>query len=194
IYDETYDCFVYDGNEHVSAVEWYEEFPETIVIVNSMSKTYAMTGWRLGFSIGHEALIKKLSSIQSHSTSNPSSVSQQAAIEGLTGPGDFVEEMIHAYGARRSWLVPQLSSLPGFSCDPPGGAFYVFPRVDDLYGKGEIVDSSSLATFLLDRARVAVVPGVAFGNDAHVRISYATSLENLKTAIGRIREALEEVW
>lgn len=194
IYDETYEYFVYDGNEHVSAVEWFGDYPETIVIVNSMSKTYAMTGWRLGFAIADESLTKSLSSIQSHSTSNPSTISQYAALGGLTGSQDSVEEMIQAYGARRSWLVPQLSSLPGFSCDPPGGAFYVFPRVDDLFGKGEIIDSRSLATFLLDRARVAVVPGIAFGNDAHVRISYATSLKNLQEAVGRIREALEAIW
>lgn len=194
VYDETYEYFVYDGNEHVSAAEWFGQYPETVVIVNSMSKTYAMTGWRIGFALAPETLVKALSSIQSHSTSNPSSISQYAAMEGLRGSQDSVEEMINAYSARRSWLVPQLSALPGFSCDPPGGAFYVFPRISELFGKGGITDSSSLATFLLDEARVAVVPGIAFGNDEHIRISYATSLDQLKEAVRRIREALESIW
>ena len=194
IFDETYEYFVYDGLEHVSAAEWMGQYPDTIVLVNSMSKTYAMTGWRIGFAIGAEPLIKAMSNIQSHSTSNPSSISQMAALEGLTGPQESVEEMIKAYSARRSWLVPQLSSLPGFSCEPPGGAFYVFPHVAELYGKGGIADSTSLASFLLDKARVAVVPGIAFGNDDHVRISYATSLDKLQEAVRRMQAALDEVW
>ncbi|MBW3671675.1 MAG: pyridoxal phosphate-dependent aminotransferase, partial [Acidobacteria bacterium] len=194
IYDETYEYFVYDGNEHVSAAEWIGQYPDTVVIVNSMSKTYAMTGWRIGFAIADQPLVKAMSSIQSHSTSNPSSISQHAAIEGLTGSKESLEEMIDAYSMRRSWLVPQLSSLPGFSCEPPGGAFYVFPYVADLFGKGEITDSTSLSSFLLERARVAVVPGIAFGNDEHVRISYATSLEKLQEAVQRMRQALEEIW
>ncbi len=194
IYDETYEYFVYDGNEHVSAAEWFHQHPGTVVIVNSMSKTFAMTGWRIGYAIADEPLIKAMSSVQSHSTSNPSSISQYAALEAIKGGRESIEEMINAYSTRRSWLVPQLSSLPGFSCDPPGGAFYVFPHVADLYGKGGVTDSTSLTSFLLDRARVAVVPGIAFGNDDHVRISYATSLEKLQEAVTRIREALEQIW
>lgn len=194
IYDETYEYFVYDGNDHVSAAEWFGEYPDTVVIVNSMSKTYAMTGWRIGFAIADQPLVKAMSSIQSHSTSNPSSISQHAAIEGLTGSRESLEKMIEAYSRRRSWLVPQLSSLPGFSCEPPGGAFYVFPHVGGLFGKGDITDSTSLSSFLLERARVAVVPGIAFGNDEHVRISYATSLETLQEAVQRMQQALEKIW
>jgi aspartate aminotransferase len=192
--DETYDHFIYDGHTHVSAAIWMEEFPETVVVVNSMSKTYAMTGWRIGYAIGDVELMKKISSIQSHSTSNPSSISQFAAIAALQSGDEPLREMMRAYSERRSWLIPQISSIPGFSCDPPGGAFYIFPQVSDLYGREGIRDSSTLAEFLLDRARVAVVPGIAFGHDEHVRISYATSMEKLHESVNRMRKALEEIW
>jgi aspartate aminotransferase len=139
-------------------------------------------------------LMRRISSIQSHSTSNPSSISQFAAIAALRSGDESVREMMRAYSERRSWLIPQISSIPGFSCDPPGGAFYVFPQVSDLYGREGITDSSTLAEFLLDRARVAVVPGIAFGNDEHVRISYATSMEKLHESLNRMRTALEEIW
>jgi aspartate aminotransferase len=192
--DETYDHFIYDGHTHASAASWMEEFPETVIVVNSMSKTYAMTGWRIGYAIGDVELMRRISSIQSHSTSNPSSISQFAAIAALRSGDESVREMMRAYSERRSWLIPQISSIPGFSCDPPGGAFYVFPQVSDLYGREGITDSSTLAEFLLDRARVAVVPGIAFGNDEHVRISYATSMEKLHESLNRMRTALEEIW
>jgi aspartate aminotransferase len=194
ISDETYDRFIYDGHTHFSAASWIGEFPETVTVVNSMSKTYAMTGWRIGYAIGDAELMRGVSSIQSHSTSNPSSISQFAAIAGLQSGDESLNEMMRAYSERRSWLIPQISSIPGFSCDPPGGAFYIFPQVSDLYGREGITDSSTLAEFLLERARVAVVPGIAFGNDEHVRISYATSMENLHEAVNRMRGALEEIW
>lgn len=191
IYDETYDYFVYDGEQHVSAAEWIEEFPETIVIVNSMSKTWAMTGWRLGFAIGHPETIRVIGNIQSHSTSNPSSIAQKAAIAALEGGEESIHVMLRAYQERREWLLRVLEEVPGFHCEPPGGAFYVFPRVSELYGREGVTDSVSFAAFLLEHARVAVVPGEAFGNDEHIRISYATSLETLAQGITRIREAIE---
>jgi len=189
IFDETYELFVYDGLKHVSAISWLDRYPETIVVVNSCSKTFAMTGWRVGYSVAHPELIAAMGKIQSHSTSNPCSISQVAAIAALKGAGDEVEAMYAAYVERRAWLVPALNAIEGIDCTPPDGAFYVFPRISDLFG-GQVTDSSSLATFLLDEARVAVVPGAAFGADDFIRISYATSMDALREGVSRIENAV----
>lgn len=190
VYDETYELFVYAGNQHVSAAKWFEEYPETIVIVNSMSKTFAMTGWRLGYAVGHPDIITALGKIQSHSTSNPSTIAQMAAIEAINGSDADVKRMYQAYCERREWLVPALEAIPGMCCAEPDGAFYVFPDVREFYGRGGISDSQSFANYLLDEARVAVVPGAAFGNDGFVRISYATSMERIREGVSRIAEAV----
>ena len=191
IYDETYELFVYEGNRHASAMQWFSESPENIIVVNSMSKTYAMTGWRLGYAIAHPEIVAALGRIQSHSTSNPSSISQAAALEALRGDESDVKKMYEAYCERRAWLVPALNSIPGFCCADPDGAFYVFPDVSAFFGKGGIHDSQSFANFLLDEARVAVVPGSAFGLDEFVRISYATSMERILEGVARIESALK---
>lgn len=190
LYDETYEQFVYDGAEHASVAPWFDELSPGMVIVNSMSKTYAMTGWRIGYAIAAEVIVKALGKIQSHSTSNPASISQYAACDGLRHGDPDIERMIEAYGERRGWLVPALRQIPGFECAPPGGAFYVFPDVSSHY-RDEISGSVDFTRFLLDEARVAVVPGAAFGNDAHVRMSYAIELDRLKEAVERIRAAVE---
>jgi len=190
--DETYEFFVYDDEKHVSAASWLNEAPSNIVVVNSVSKTYAMTGWRIGYAIGHPDLVKAAGKLQSHSTSNPGSVSQWAALEAIEGNDDALGVMIAAYRERRAWLVPALQEISGFSCPAPGGAFYVFPRVSDLYG-GAITGSNAFADFLLEEARVAVVSGIAFGNDDHIRISYATSMESIKEGVRRIREAVRKL-
>jgi aspartate aminotransferase len=191
VFDETYELFVYEGNEHASAARWLERYPETVIVVNSMSKTFAMTGWRLGYAIAHPEVISALGKIQSHSTSNPSTIAQHAALEALTGAtaGD-VTRMYDAYCERRAWLVPALNGLPGICCADPDGAFYVFPDIRSYFGKRGIVDSQSFATYLLDEARVAVVPGGAFGADEFVRISYATSMDRLREGVDRIGTAL----
>ena len=193
IFDETYEFFVYDGNAHVSAMKWFTSYPETIITVNSMSKTYAMTGWRLGFAIAHPEIVSAIGKIQSHSTSNPSSIAQYAAVEAMRGGDREVRRMYEAYVERRAWLVPALDEIPGFECPPPDGAFYVFPRVSALFGRRGIVDSSSLAAYLLDEARVTVVPGSAFGNDEHIRISYATSMDRIEEGVRRIKAAVEKL-
>jgi len=193
VFDETYEIFVYDGKKHVSAIQWFDRYPETIIIVNSMSKTYSMTGWRLGFAIAHPELITALGKIQSHSTTNPSSISQAAAIEALRSAGPEVQKMYDAYRERRAWLVPALNEIDGIECPAPDGAFYVFPYVKALYGKMGVTDSGSLASYLLDQARVAVVPGSAFGEDDHIRISYATSLDRIQEGVRRIRAAAERL-
>lgn len=193
VFDETYELFVYVGAKHVSAMSWFEKYPENIVVVNSMSKTFAMTGWRLGYAVAHPEIIAALSRIQSHSTSNPNTIAQAAAIEALGGDDTAVRRMYEAYAERRGVLVPALNEIEGLCCADPDGAFYVFPEVKGLYGKGGIHDSNSFATFLLDEARVAVVPGIAFGNDDCVRISYAASMERIREGIHRIAEAVRKL-
>jgi aspartate aminotransferase len=193
VYDETYELFVYDGNEHASAAKWLEEFPETIIIVNSMSKTFSMTGWRIGYALAHPEIIRALGKIKGHSTSNPSTISQHAALEALNGVDEDVQRMYEAYRERRAWLVPALNALPGVCCADPDGAFYVFPDISASFGKSGITDSQSFADYLLDEARVAVVPGSGFGADAFVRISYATSMERLREGVGRMDVALRNL-
>jgi len=193
LFDETYEFFVYHGAQHVSAMRWFNEHPETVIAVNSMSKTFAMTGWRLGFAIAHPSVISAASKIQSHSTSNPSSISQAAALEALTHDAPEVEQMHQAYSERRAWLVPAINAIDGLRCSDPDGAFYLFPEVKSVYGRGKIRDSNGFAQYLLDEARVAVVPGIAFGSDDHVRISYATSMERLREGIRRIDAALRNL-
>lgn len=197
VFDETYELFVYDGNEHASAAKWLEEFPETVIIVNSMSKTFSMTGWRLGYALAHPQIISALGKIQGHSTSNPSTIAQHAALEALAGvPGvveNDVQRMYAAYRERRAWLVPALNAVPGICCADPDGAFYVFPDVSAHFGKAGITNSQSFADYLLDEARVAVVPGSGFGADSYVRISYATSMERLHEGVRRMDVALRRL-
>ncbi|HEX9459172.1 MAG TPA: pyridoxal phosphate-dependent aminotransferase [Thermoanaerobaculia bacterium] len=193
MFDETYEFFVYDGAKHVSAVRWFEDYPETIVTVNSMSKTFAMTGWRLGYGIAHREVITAAGKIQSHSTSNPSSISQAAALDALGGGEEEVRRMWEAYRERRAWLIPAINAIEGVRCAPPDGAFYIFPEVKSYFGRGGVRDSQTLADYLLEEARVAVVPGSAFGSDDHVRVSYATSMERLLEGVRRIESALTKL-
>jgi aspartate aminotransferase len=153
-----------------------------------------MTGWRLGYAVAHRELVAAASKIQSHSTSNPSSISQAAALEALTGNHEAdVKRMWQAYAERREWLIPAINGIDGFCCTHPDGAFYIFPEVKAFFGKGGIHDSQSFANYLLDEARVAVVPGAAFGSDEHVRISYATSMERLQEGVRRMAAALHKL-
>jgi len=189
IFDETYEFFVYDGAKHASAIRWFAEYPETVIVVNSLSKTFAMTGWRLGYAVAHPELIDAAAKIQSHSTSNPSTIAQAAAVEALNGGEDEVRKMYDAYVERRAYLVPALNAIDGIRCAEPDGAFYVFPDIRALLGRGGIHDSQAFANFLLDEARVAVVPGLAFGADGFIRISYATSMERIKEGVERLSRA-----
>jgi aspartate aminotransferase len=193
MFDETYEFFVYDGAKHVSAGRWFDEYPETVVCINSMSKTFAMTGWRLGYAIAHRDVITAAGKIQSHSTSNPSSISQAAALEALNGGDDEVRRMWEAYRDRRAWLIPAINGIDGLCCAHPDGAFYIFPDVSAFFGRGSVRDSQTLTNYLLDEARVAVIPGSAFGSNDHVRISYATSMERLQEGVRRIESALRNL-
>jgi aspartate aminotransferase len=187
--DETYERFVYDGGRHASAATLAAEFPETVVLVGSFSKTYAMTGWRIGYAMGPPAVIRAVEQVQSHATSNPTSFAMVGALEALRRGGPSIERMIAAYQERREFLVPRLNALPGFRCRPPDGAFYAFPHVTGAFGPGR-ESSTALAEFLLEEARVAVVPGEAFGSDEHIRLSFACSLAALAEGLDRMATAL----
>lgn len=189
ISDEIYEKLLYDGAEHVSIASMGKEIKERTVVVNGLSKSHAMTGWRIGYAAGPADIIKAMTKVQSQSTSNPTSIAQAAAVEALTGPQDFIKTMLAEFDKRRKYLVEELNSMPSVKCLMPTGAFYAFPNTSGLYG-GRFKSSSDLAMYLLDEAKVALVPGDAFGDDSFVRISYATSLEDIKNAVERIKEAL----
>jgi aspartate aminotransferase len=191
IYDETYERFTYGGAEHASAAALAAEFPETIVLVGSFSKTYAMTGWRLGYALGPRTVIAAAAAVQSHATSNPTSFAMVGALAAWRGAEDEVRAMVAEYQARRDFLVPRLNGIPGFRCQPPAGAFYAFPDVAGCFRPGR-ADSLALAEFLLEKAGVAVVPGAAFWADRHLRISFACSRATLEQALDRIADALTE--
>jgi aspartate aminotransferase len=188
ISDETYERFSYDGPA-ASASAFASRFPETVVVVGSFSKTYAMTGWRLGYLLGPREVVEAVEKIQSHATSNPTSFAMKGAMAALNGAERDVDAMIAEYRARRDLLVAGLNRLPGFECRPPSGAFYAFPKVAACYRPGR-QGSAAFAEFLLDEARVAVVPGEAFGADEHIRISFACSRSALAEGLTRIAAAL----
>jgi aspartate aminotransferase len=183
--DECYCFFLYDGRKPFSIAS-RSEFRENVVVVGSVSKTYAMTGWRLGYTLGDKRLIKGMSKIQSHMTSNPAAISQMAAVEALMGPQDSVARMLEEYARRRRYVVDRLRAIPGIRCTEPGGAFYAYPNVSGAFGKNGIGDVGDFSVELLEKQQVAVVPGIAFGTDEHVRISYATSMGELEKGLDRI--------
>jgi aspartate aminotransferase len=189
ISDETYERFVYDGQRHASAAALAAEFPDTVVVVGSFSKTYAMTGWRIGFLLGPAPVVGAVEAIQSHATSNPTSFAMKGALAALEGAEPEVERMISEFEARRDLLVPRLNALPGVCCRPPCGAFYAFPHVAGAFRPGRS-GSVAFAEHLLAEARVAVVPGAAFGADDHIRISFACSRSALDEGLKRMASFL----
>jgi aspartate aminotransferase len=197
ISDEIYEKIVYDGFEFASIASLSEEMKKRTIIVHGVAKTYAMTGWRIGYTAGSEEIIAAMNNIQSQSTSNPTSIAQKASVEALTGPQNEVEKMVTAFGQRRNYVVDRLNKIPGVSCYKPVGSFYVFPNFSSYYGKSyqgkKIENSTHLADFFLDVARVAVVPGVEFGADPFERLSYATSMEDITEGLNRIEEALKKL-
>lgn len=192
--DEIYEKLVYDKFEHVSIASLSKEMQAKTIVVNGLSKSHAMTGWRIGYAAGPADIIKAMTNIQSQSTSNPASISQKAAIEALTGPQDFIGMMLGEFDKRRRYLVAGLNSIEGMSCIMPTGAFYAFPNTSKIYGRkfmGKAISSSSdLAVYLLEEAKVALVHGEAFGDDNYIRLSYATSMNDIKRGVERIKEAL----
>ncbi len=190
--DEIYEKLLYDGHKHISIASLSEEIKARTILVNGLSKSHAMTGWRIGYAAGPVDVIKAMTKIQSHSTSNPTSIAQWAAVEALRGPQDFIDKMLAEFDKRRRFLVESLNAMEGVSCTMPAGAFYAFPNVSGLLEKAQQVkDSYSLAMYLLEKALVALVPGSAFGAEGYLRISYATSMENIRKGLERINKAIE---
>jgi aspartate aminotransferase len=191
VFDETYDRFLYDGRRHVSAASFWERHAERIVVTGAASKTYAMTGWRLGWALGPRDVVSAMASYQSHSTSNASSISQEAALAALTdreGSEACVAEMLAQYSRRREAMVRGLSRVAGVRCGTPEGAFYAFAEVSPLYGPMGVAGSAGFCERLLQEANVAAVPGDAFGADDCVRFSFATSVERIEEGVGRVAE------
>lgn len=197
ISDEIYEKIIYDGFEHISIASLGKEIKAITLVANGVSKAYSMTGWRIGYTAGPKEIISAMSNIQSQSTSNPASVSQKAAIEALRGPQDSVKKMVEEFDRRRKYMVKRLNRMEGVSCIMPRGAFYAFPNVSSFYGKnfdGKVIkDSYDMAGYLLEEAKVAIVPGDPFGADEYIRLSYATSMENIEKGLNRIEESLRKL-
>jgi len=188
--DECYCHFLYEDQPFSIAA--MPGAKETVVVAGSLSKTYAMTGWRIGFALAPAPIISGMLKLQSHSTSNPASISQMAALEAVRGPQDSVPEMLAEYRRRRDFVVGRLREIPGVSIVTPKGAFYAYPNISVAYRGGRIKNSLEFASALLAQAHVAVVPGEAFGTSEHVRISYATSLDALKRGLDRIHRFIDD--
>jgi aspartate aminotransferase len=182
--DECYSHFVYGGPPY--SIGSSPEARDTVIVVGSLSKTYAMTGWRVGYGLGPEAVVQAVAKLQSHSTSNPTSVAQKAGVEALRGPQDSVARMLAEYRRRREFVLRRLGEIPGVACVEPMGAFYAYPNIGVALRPGGVENTLQFAERLLQKQRVAVVPGDAFGTDRHIRISYATSMPELERGLDRL--------
>ena len=186
--DECYDRFLYDGEPYSLAA--IPGVKDTVIVAGSLSKTYSMTGWRIGFVLAPAPVISGIAKLQSHSTSNPTSIAQKAAFEALTGPQDSVGKMLAEYRIRRDYIIGRLRAMKGVTAQMPQGAFYAYPNISAAYTNG-ITNSLQFAETLLAEEKVAVVPGEAFGTNEHVRISYATSMKELDRGLDRIQRFIE---
>ncbi len=184
--DECYCHFLYEGSPF--SIASVPGAKDTALVAGTMSKTYAMTGWRVGFGLAPTALIGAMTKLQSHSTSNPTSIAQKAAVEAMRGPQDSVQKMLAEYRKRRDFVIARLRAIPGVRCAEPKGAFYAYPNIGVALGKNGIASTMQFAERLLAEAHVAVVPGEAFGTDRHVRISYATSMHELERGLERVHK------
>ena len=196
--DDLYEHLIYDDNEFYTFANIAPELKDRILTLNGVSKAYAMTGWRIGYAGGNADLIRAMGKLQSQSTSNPTSISQAAAVEALNGDNSFINERANMFKGRRDFLIKELNSMDGITCRIPEGAFYVFPSCKGVIGKvdesnNEITNDEEFTSLLLEHAGVAVVQGSAFGLEGYFRISYATSDENLKNACNRMREFLSKL-
>ncbi len=197
ISDEIYEKILYDGARHWSIATLGPDVAARTVVVNGVSKAYAMTGWRIGYAAGPKDLITAMANIQSQSTSNPSSISQKAAVAALQGGGAFTQRMVVEFDRRRRLMVERLNKMPGVSCRMPSGAFYAFPNIAGVFTRrhqrGPITSAAELAAYLLTEARVAVVPGEPFGSSSHLRLSYATGIEVIARGLDRMEAALRQL-
>ena len=194
ISDEIYEKIIYDGITHVSIASLGADVQAQTVVVNGVSKAYAMTGWRIGYAAGPKSLIDAMGTVQSQSTSNPNSIAQKAAVAALRGGNDSTSAMVAEFDKRRRFIVERLNKIPGIVCSMPSGAFYAFPSVSRLVGRnspsGPISSAAHFASYLLKEARVATVPGEAFGAPGHLRFSYATGLKKIAEGLDRIEAAV----
>lgn len=197
ISDEIYDKILYSNEKHISFPQLSKDAKNRTILVNGVSKTYSMTGWRIGYAAGNPDVISAMNNLSGQSTSNPTSISQKAAIEAFAGKQDKVEEMLNEFQVRKDYISSFLNGIEGIKCFVPKGAFYVFPDISYYFGKTykgkEIKNSIDFTDFLLNHAKVAVVPGIEFGSDNHIRISYATSMEDIKEGTARIKNSLKDL-
>lgn len=195
IADEIYEKLIYDG-KHVSIASFSEEIKDHTITINGVSKTYAMTGWRIGYAAANEKIAKIMANIQSHAASNPNSIAQAATIAALEGPTDEIEMMRETFAKRREYMVERINKIDGVSCIMPQGAFYIMMNIKELFGKeikGKVINNSNdFAEHLLQQEKVALVPGVGFGAEGYVRWSYATSMENIDKGLDRLEAFLKD--
>jgi len=197
ISDDIYEKILYADFPFANLAMAEPRLKDRTIVVNGVSKAYAMTGWRIGYAAGPEEIIGAISKIQSQNTSNPTSISQKASVAALAGDQQVVSMMVAEFKKRKDYIVDALNDIPGIFCPMPEGAFYVFPNVSALYGRSyegkKISNSTEFIEYLLDGANVATVPGVAFGSDDHIRLSYATSLKNIEEGVRRIKDAVAKL-
>ncbi|SHI94391.1 aspartate aminotransferase [Lutispora thermophila DSM 19022] len=194
--DEIYERITYDGIEHVSIASISEEVRDITILINGMSKTYAMTGWRLGYAASNERVIKAMSSVQSHAVSHPSSITQYAATAALNGPQDDVKNMVKEFEKRRNYMYEKINSIKLLKCKKPQGAFYIYVDISKIINHeldGKIINTSTdLALVLLEKAKVAVIPGAAFGTDNYIRLSFATSMDTIMEGLDTLENFLSK--
>ena len=195
--DEIYESLIYDGQKHISIASLNDSVRDLTFTVNGMSKAYAMTGWRIGYAAGPKEAIQVMGNIQSHSTSNPNSIAQYASTVALNAPKDCVQEMVKEFDKRRLYMMERIRSIPYLSCKKPEGAFYIMLNISQCFGKHHgntlIHDSLSFSDSLLKSRMVTVVPGIAFGADSFVRLSYANSMDNICRGLDRMEEFINEL-
>jgi aspartate aminotransferase len=194
--DEIYEQLTYDGKKHISIAALGEDIKELSIVINGMSKAYAMTGWRLGYACANEKIIKAMSSVQSHAVSHPSSITQYASVVALNGPQDDVHKMVEQFAKRRTYMFDRLSKIEGLKCLMPDGAFYIYVDITNYINKelcGQKINSSlDFAQILLEQGHVAVIPGAAFGTDNFIRFSYATSMEIIEKGIDAFEDFVKK--
>jgi aspartate aminotransferase len=197
ISDEIYEKVLYDNQTHMSVASLGPDVAAHTIVINGVSKAYAMTGWRIGYAAGPKDLLTAMANIQSQSTSNPCSISQKAAVLALREGGAFTQKMVSEFDRRRRVMVERLNAMPGIRCRMPAGAFYAFPNVSGLLGRkspsGTIATPTDLANYLLQESKIAVVPGEPFGSTQHIRLSYATSMETIVHGMDRLGVAIEQL-
>lgn len=197
IADEIYEKLIYDGERHISIASLTDYAYNNTIVINGLSKAAAMTGWRIGYAAANKEIIKLMTSIQSHMTSNTNSITQYAAIEALSNTEDSLNKMVKEFDNRRKYMIKRLDSIKGINYILPKGAFYIMVNVSGVYGKSingeKITDSLSFSKELLKEENVAVIPGIGFGLDDYIRLSYATSMENIENGIDRIEKFLNKL-